>query len=109
MHKVFFFVTLVVCQAWNALLTRARRVAFYRHLPVLRSSRNLWLFPAVAFELCAAAFIVYTPGITGAVRTGSVPAEFWGLACCYGFVLWCLDEIRKAVARKFPAVQKFMW
>ena len=82
---------------------RTRRLSIFQHPPAFNElTQNLWLFPAIIFALLIAIFWLYVPAFQSALQTSPVPAEFWFLPMAFGIGLLCLDEGRKAAARRWP-------
>lgn len=82
---------------------RTRRLSIFQHPPAFNeATQNLWLFPAILFSLLIAIFWLYVPAFQTALGNSPVPVEYWFLPMTFGFGLLCLDEGRKATARRWP-------
>lgn len=89
---------------WFSLMAiRTRRLSIFQHPPAFNElTQNLWLFPAIVFALLIAIFWLYVPAFQTTLLTSPVPVEFWILPMAFGIGLLCLDEARKAAARRWP-------
>ncbi|KAF2499010.1 calcium ATPase [Lophium mytilinum] len=107
-----YFVNLVVMQWFNLFGIRTRRLSFFQHPPVFRkSTRNLYLFPAIVFSLLIAIFFLYVPKFHVVLGTATVPVGYWFLPMAFGMAILLLDEGRKFVARRSPKgiLAKIAW
>lgn len=87
---------IVVSQVVNVFLCR------HPHQPTLTAGvfSNRFLLWAVVAELGLLAFIVYTPWGNLLFGTQPLPAVVWLLAMVFALLIFLLEELRKAVARK---------
>jgi sodium/potassium-transporting ATPase subunit alpha len=86
------------------MAVRTRRLSIFQHPPAFnKRTQNLLLFPAILFALGIAAFWLYIPKLQQVLGTSSVPAEHYFLPAAFGLGLLCLDELRKAAVRRWPA------
>ena len=107
-----YFVTLVVMQFFNLLAVRTRRLSLIQHPPLFRkATRNIYLFPAIAFALAIAFFFNYVPKFQEVLATAQVPVEQWFLPLSFGMGLLLLDEARKWSVRRWPGgiTAKLAW
>jgi sodium/potassium-transporting ATPase subunit alpha len=94
------------------MATRTRRLSILQHPPLFRrSTRNLFLFPAILFALVVAAIFLYIPKLQSVLSTTSVPAVHYFLPAAFGMGLLLLDEARKWVLRRYPKslLAKMAW
>ncbi|KAG0269147.1 hypothetical protein DFQ27_004720 [Actinomortierella ambigua] len=97
------FVTLVICQWWNVLSVRSRRMSILQSDPITNPARrNPWLFVGMVFACLMAILVTETPAIQKLMLTGSVPIKYWLLPFPMGFSILVLDEIRKLMVRSSP-------
>ena len=107
-----YFINLVVMQWFNLMAVRTRRLSIIQHPPLfLRRTRNLYLFPAIAFALVVAVIFLYIPKLQSVLGTTSVPVEHYFLPMGFGLGLLLLDEGRKCLVRTYPKgiVAKCAW
>ncbi|GME36769.1 ATPase P-type K/Mg/Cd/Cu/Zn/Na/Ca/Na/H-transporter [Neofusicoccum parvum] len=107
-----YFVNLVVMQWFNLMAVRTRRLSLLQHPPLwVKETRNLWLFPAIAFSLGIAFLFLYPPKLQEVLATTQVPVEHWFLPMAFGMGILLLDEGRKYAARRWPKsfVAKMAW
>lgn len=107
-----YFVNLVIMQWFNLLAVRTRRLSLLQHPPIgRRDSRNLLLFPAMAFGLVMIFFWCYIPVFHTVLATAPVPVEYFFLPAAFGCGILGLDEGRKWALRNYPGsfLQKFAW
>lgn len=97
-----YFINLVVMQWFNLMAVRTRRLSIIQHPPILRRTRNLYLFPAIAFGLVVAVIFLYIPKLQATLGTTSVPVEHYFLPMGFGLGLLLLDEGRKWCVRRWP-------
>lgn len=82
---------------------RTRRLSIIQHPPLFRkSTRNIWLFPAIAFSLITAVIFLYIPQLQSVLGTTAVPVEHYFLPMGFGIGLLLLDEGRKWAVRTYP-------
>jgi sodium/potassium-transporting ATPase subunit alpha len=85
------------------MATRTRRLSILQHPPLFRrATRNLFLFPAIAFALVVAVIFLYPPRLQSVLNTSSVPAVHYFLPMAFGMGLLMLDEARKWAVRTYP-------
>ena len=107
-----YFVTLVVMQFSNLLAVRTRRLSLIQHPPLFRkATRNIYLFPAIAFALAIAFFFNYIPKFQQVLGTAQVPVIQWFLPLSFGMGVLLLDETRKWTVRRWPGgvTAKLAW
>jgi len=98
-----YFVTLVVMQFFNLLATRTRRLSILQMPPIgSKSSRNLYLFPAMVFAVVVVFIFCYIPGLQKVINSTTIPVEHWFIPAAFGVGLLLLDEGRKYVVRGWP-------
>jgi sodium/potassium-transporting ATPase subunit alpha len=62
---------------------RTRRMSFFQQPPLFdRSTRNFYLFPAIAFALLIAIFFLYVPKFQEKLGTVSEPAARYCFSLC---------------------------
>ena len=82
---------------------RTRRLSIFQQPPAFnKATRNLYLFPAIAFALAMAIFWLYIPGLQSSLGTTQVPVEHFFLPAAFGFGILVLDEARKWAVRMWP-------
>src|ERR1700733_9629932 len=99
-------------QWFNLMATRTRRLSILQHPPLFRrSTRNIYLFPAILFALVVAVIFLYIPKLQSVLSTTSVPAAHYFLPMAFGMGLLLLDEARKLAVRTRPKglVAKMAW
>ncbi len=107
-----YFVNLIIMQWFNLLAVRTRRLSLIQHPPIGRhNTRNLLLFPAMAFGLVMIFFWCYIPVFHRVLATAPVPVAHFFLPGAFGMGILLLDEGRKYVLRRKPEsfLQKFAW
>lgn len=107
-----YFINLVVMQWFNLMAVRTRRLSIIEHPPLwVKETRNLWLFPAIAFSLGIAFLFLYPKKLQDTLATTSVPVEHWFLPMAFGMGILLLDEGRKYAARRWPKsfIAKMAW
>ncbi|KAF2091308.1 calcium ATPase [Saccharata proteae CBS 121410] len=98
-----YFLNLVIMQWFNLMAVRTRRLSLIQHPPLFRKeTRNLWLFPAMAFGLGIAVLFLYEPSLQKVLGSTSVPVAHWFLPMAFGVGILGLDEGRKWLARRDP-------
>ncbi|KAF2399720.1 calcium ATPase [Trichodelitschia bisporula] len=98
-----YFINLVVMQWFNLLAVRTRRLSLLHHPPLFRAAtRNMYLFPAMAFALLIAVFFLYVPKFQSVLGTTSVPVAHYFLPMAFGMGILLLDEARKWAVRTWP-------
>ncbi|KAI9168485.1 hypothetical protein H9P43_007857 [Blastocladiella emersonii ATCC 22665] len=102
-----YFVALVILQFGNLLATRTRRASIVTQPP----TRNPALFAAMAASAGVAAIVVYAPPVQDLIGTYPIPALYWLVPAALAPVIPVLDEVRKAVVRRWPAsrVARIAW
>lgn len=94
------------------LAIRTRRLSIFKHPPLFRkTTRNVFLFPAVAFALAIAFFFNYIPEFQQKLDTATVPVAHWFLPVGFGVAIVLLDEGRKYLVRTWPGgiIAKISW
>jgi sodium/potassium-transporting ATPase subunit alpha len=108
--SAIYFVNLVIMQFFSLMALRTRHLSLFSHPPVgKKATRNLLLFPAMAFALIIAAIFVYFPSLQGVVGSGNVPVWHWFLPVAFGVVVLGIDEGRKAGVRRWPGGVLARW
>ncbi|XP_054716444.1 sodium/potassium-transporting ATPase subunit alpha-like [Uloborus diversus] len=92
-----FFVAIVVVQ-WADLIIRKTR----RNSIIHQGMTNHVLNFALVFETALAAFLVYTPGMSTALKMYPLKAEWWFTALPFSIVIFIYDEIRRFILRRLP-------
>ena len=104
--QAVFFVTIAIVQMGNLFCVRTRYLSLLQHLPVLKKSRNLWMFLAALASLTAALLIINVPFLNIAFVTEIIPFQFWLIPIAFGLTMLLLDESRKFLLRWFMSVLK---
>jgi sodium/potassium-transporting ATPase subunit alpha len=118
-----YFVTLVLMQWANLLMTRTRRLSIVQQPPIgPRTTRNLYIFLAMSFTLSILILFVFTPFFQNIFQTRDIPVEYWFirmshlcglliLALGFGAGLLIMDETRKLLVRMYPKgpLAKIAW
>jgi len=110
------------------MATRTRRLSIMQMPPLgPHYSRNLYLFPAIAFAvvivfICETSrslhgmtlmiiIVCYIPFFQELIGSTTVALEHWFLPAAFGVVLLLLDETRKFVIRGWPQgfVARIAW
>ncbi|APA07783.1 hypothetical protein SS1G_00628 [Sclerotinia sclerotiorum 1980 UF-70] len=98
-----YFVNLVIMQWFNLMATRTRRLSIFQQPPAFnKATQNLWLFPAIIFALVVIFIFLYIPGLTSAINSSPIPAEYFFFPLCFGMWILFTDEVRKLYVRKWP-------
>jgi sodium/potassium-transporting ATPase subunit alpha len=109
-----YFVTLVLMQWANLLMTRTRRLSIFQQPPIgPKETRNLYIFLAMLFTLSVLVMFVFVPFFQDAFHTRGVMVQYWfirmsspgtwvTLALGFGLGLLTLDEMRKFFVRRYP-------
>ncbi|KAH8700901.1 putative H /K ATPase alpha subunit [Talaromyces proteolyticus] len=107
-----YFMNLVVMQWFNLMSVRTRHLSIFQHPPAFnKETQNLLLFPAIVAALGIAVIWLYIPQLQVVLGTSGIPAQHYFLPATFGIGLLCLDEGRKACARRWPngILAKFAW
>ena len=73
-----YFVTLVLMQWGNLLMTRTRRLSILQQPPIgPRTTRNLYIFAAMGFTLSILVLFVFIPFFQNVFNTRSIAVEYW--------------------------------
>jgi len=73
-----YFVTLVLMQWGNLLITRTRRLSIFQQPPIgSRETRNLYIFMAMAFTLSVLVLFIFIPFFQDVFHTRPVRVEYW--------------------------------
>jgi len=118
-----YFVTLVLMQWANLLMTRTRRLSIFQQPPIgSKETRNLYIFLAMLFTLSVLVLFVFVPFFQDAFHTRGVMVQYWfirmsspgmwlTLALGFGLGLLTLDETRKFFVRRYPKgfLAKIAW
>jgi len=96
-----FFICLVTMQFGNLLSTRTRTLSFFQQLPFKGESRNLRVFGAILGSLSMMLLLIEVPFFQTIFNVRSPPIQFWLLPWVFAAFLFCIDEIRKLVLRKY--------
>jgi sodium/potassium-transporting ATPase subunit alpha len=118
-----YFVTLVLMQWGNLLMTRTRRLSIFQQPPIgPKSTRNLYIFMAMGFTLSILVLFIFIPFFQNVFHTRDVYVEYWfirttlfwlklTIALGFGVGLLLMDETRKAIVRRWPKgiVARFAW
>ena len=107
-----YFTTLVMMQFFNLMCVRTRRLSLLQHPPLFRkATKNIYLFPAIAFAIAIAFFFNYVPRFQQVLGTAQIPVEQWFLPLSFGMGLLLIDEGRKWAVRIWPhgLLAKLAW
>jgi sodium/potassium-transporting ATPase subunit alpha len=118
-----YFITLVLMQWANLLMTRTRRLSIIQQPPIgPRTTRNLYIFLAMSFTISILILFVFIPFFENIFHTRSVPVEYWFfrmphlhgpliLALGFGAGILIMDETRKFLVRMYPKgpLAKIAW
>jgi sodium/potassium-transporting ATPase subunit alpha len=80
-----YFVTLVLMQWGNLLLTRTRRLSIIQQPPIgPKSTRNLYIFMAMGFTISILVLFIFIPFFQDIFHTRAVNVEYWFIRthCC---------------------------
>lgn len=125
----------MIVQWFNLMAVRTRRVSFFENLPWSKGSKkyskkkkkkfstfnffffqhnfknSIALLPALLGSLLFSLIVIYVPFFNDLFKTRSVPIELWFMPMCGGLLLFTLEEIRKAINRRFPKsiIAKMAW
>jgi sodium/potassium-transporting ATPase subunit alpha len=73
-----YFVTLVLMQWGNLLMTRTRRLSILQQPPIgPRTTRNLYIFMAMGFTLSILVLFIFIPFFQDVFHTRDVRVEYW--------------------------------
>jgi sodium/potassium-transporting ATPase subunit alpha len=73
-----YFVTLVLMQWGNLLMTRTRRLSILQQPPIgPKTTRNLYIFMAMAFTISILVLFVFTTFFQNVFHTRDVYVEYW--------------------------------
>ena len=73
-----YFVTLVLMQWGNLLLTRTRRLSIFQQPSIgPKTTRNLYLFTAMGFTISVLLLFIFTPYFQNVFHTRDVEVEYW--------------------------------
>jgi sodium/potassium-transporting ATPase subunit alpha len=87
----------------NLLAVRTRRLSIFQHPPIgSRRTRNLFLFPAMAFALAVAVFFSYVKFFMRTFGTRHVAVAHWFIPLAFGLGILLMDEGRKFIVRRHP-------
>ncbi|SGY21437.1 BQ5605_C016g08237 [Microbotryum silenes-dioicae] len=101
-QSIYFF-NLVIIQWFNLLSTRTRRLSIFSQPPWgSERTRNYRLFPAMVAALLLAVFFSTVPLLQRVLKTATPGIEYYGLPLGYGVAMLTLDEVRKAINRRYP-------
>ncbi|SCV72109.1 BQ2448_4803 [Microbotryum intermedium] len=101
-QSIYFF-NLVIIQWFNLLSTRTRRLSIFSHPPWgSERTRNYRLFPAMVAALLLAVFFSTVPLFQRVLKTATPGIEYYALPLAYGIAMLTLDEVRKAINRRYP-------
>lgn len=56
----------------------------------------------MAFAAVVAVFWCYIPIFHSVLQTAAIPAAYWFMPMAFGFGVLILEEIRKAIIRRYP-------
>jgi sodium/potassium-transporting ATPase subunit alpha len=89
-----YFVTVVVCQWGNVLISKVRRVSLFT-----KFFDNWVVFFAILFMTLLACFLSYTPGMSSAIGMKSVKINWWICGLPFMGLIIFYDEIRRLILR----------
>jgi sodium/potassium-transporting ATPase subunit alpha len=73
-----YFVTLVLMQWANLLMTRTRRLSIIQQLPIgSKETRNLFIFMAMGFTLSVLVLFIFTPFFQNIFHTRDINVQYW--------------------------------
>jgi len=73
-----YFVTLVLMQWANLLMTRTRRLSIFQQPPIgPKTTRNLYIFLAMLFTLSVLVLFIFVPFFQDVFHTRSVMVQYW--------------------------------
>lgn len=107
-----YFVNLVIIQMFNLLSTRTRHLSLLQQAPLFRkATKNVAIFPAMAFGFVVIAIFCYIPPIQKAVHSTKIPVMNWFIPIGFGMFLLLVDETRKWMVRRWPKgpMAKLAW
>jgi len=118
-----YFVTLVLMQWADLLMTRTRRLSIFQQPPIgPATTRNLYIFGAMGFTLSVLVLFIFIPFFQNIFHTRDVMVEYWFirisrvrssliLALGFGLGLLTMDETRKFLVRRYPKgfLAKIAW
>lgn len=107
--QTVYFVALVLAQFGNIISTRTRRASFFSQSPLSKGHKNTFMFVAVGLSLNITLFIVYLPVFQDNFNTRPIPNEFWVAPLCFSFAIFCIDEGRKWLVRRFSVLSGVAW
>ena len=91
-----YFVTLVLMQWGNLLMTRTRRLSIVQQPPIgPRTTRNLYIFIAMCFTISVLLLFVFTPFFQNVFHTRDVTVQYWFIRISlyfrsdYSPWIWC--------------------
>lgn len=102
-----YFVSLVVCQIFNLLACKTRKVSLFHH-----GMTNKMVNFAIVISLFLAVLLTYIPGMDVAFGTRPFRVLYWLIPIPFGCVIFAWSEIRKWLGRRNPkslTSRLFVW
>lgn len=100
--QTVYFVALVMVQFGNLVSCRTNSRSLFQHNPFTAAHRN-WQVPiGMACSLILAILIVFIPPFNWWFNTRIIPAQFWFAPLAFSAAIFCVDELRKFLIRKYP-------
>ena len=92
-----FFVSIVITQWADLIICKTRRNSVFTQKGI-----NYWMIAGLIFETVLALFLTYTPVINNVLKMYPLRLEWLTLPLSFTVAIFCYDEIRKWLMRKFP-------
>ncbi|KAI6651696.1 Sodium/potassium-transporting ATPase subunit alpha-1 isoform X2 [Oopsacas minuta] len=92
-----FFVSIVITQWADLLICKTRKNSIF-----LQRRINYWMIAGLIFETVLALFLTYTPVINHVLKMYPLRLEWLTLPLSFTVVIFCYDETRKWLLRKYP-------
>ncbi|KAI9469422.1 hypothetical protein BX667DRAFT_473037 [Coemansia mojavensis] len=96
------FMALVVMQWANMFVARTRFASVFRQNPLWGPRRNPLLLVSVPISVAVALFFNELDWFNSVFLTGKIPVEFFFLPIPFALLLLALEELRKALVRRYP-------
>jgi sodium/potassium-transporting ATPase subunit alpha len=102
------YVTVAIGQYGTLLSVRNRRVSMLQSNPLWGPRRNLLVLVGMTGTVLICIVNLYGRGFQQVFNTRPIPGMYWGLPFTFALGILLMDEVRKAIVRKYPKVRVFL-
>merc|ERR1711881_159183 len=92
-----FFVSIVIVQWADLIICKTRKLSVFQ-----QGMKNHFMNFGLFFETALACVLSYTPGMDKGLRMYPLKINWWLPAIPFSILIWCYDETRKFLLRRFP-------